>query len=123
MMVYYAHCLALYGTAQEKRDVELLERLGFTVFNPNNQMVEGLVRDAKKNGDDVMEAVFKPLAQSAASLVFRALPDGSIPAGVAKEIDWALEAGVPVFELPSAVLSRVLSLEATREYLREVGYR
>jgi hypothetical protein len=56
-------------------------------------------------------------------LAFRALPDGTIPSGVAQEIKWAGEAGIPVIELPSAVNRRTLTLDQTREYLKEIGQR
>jgi hypothetical protein len=38
--VYYAHCLHLYGTPQERRDVLTLEALGFKVVNPNDPGVD-----------------------------------------------------------------------------------
>jgi hypothetical protein len=74
-------------------------------------------------GAEVMRQVFKPLAQTCDLLVFRALPDGAIPAGVAKEIQWAEEVNVPVIELPSALSRRTLTLAQTKQYLKEVGQR
>jgi hypothetical protein len=65
----------------------------------------------------------KIIVDSCDVFAFRALPDGSIPAGVAKELGWALEAHKPILELPSNVLRRMISLEATRQYLAEVGQR
>lgn len=38
MKIYYAHCQAIYGTVQEKRDIELLQRLGFEVVNPSDSI-------------------------------------------------------------------------------------
>jgi len=57
------------------------------------------------------------------ALAFRALSSGKIPAGVYKEIMTALEEQIPVIELPSALSQRGLSVEQTREYLREIGFR
>ena len=55
-------------------------------------------------------------------LCFRALPDGRIPAGVAKEIQCAREHGIPVIELPR-LNGRTMTVEDTREYLMDSGYR
>jgi hypothetical protein len=118
--------MALYGTPQEVRDVALLEALGFDVDNPNNPVTATRCLSLHESGVDsgaIMERVFKPRAETCDVLVFRALPDGSIPAGVAKEIEWALAAGKPVIELPSGFRRRVLTVEQTREYLAEVGQR
>lgn len=122
--VYYAHCLAIYDTPQEARDMQTLFRLGFDPYNPNSPEVEAKItahKAANPNGN-YME-FFRSLVTGCDALVFRALPDGRIPAGVAKEIDYAREANMPVFELPSRILGRTIGVEETREYLREVGQR
>lgn len=67
--------------------------------------------------------VFREAVSACDVLAFRAFPDGSIPAGVAKEIKWAKEMGKPVFELPSCIERRVLSVDATREVIVESGKR
>jgi hypothetical protein len=38
LRAYYAHCMAIYNTVQEDRDVSLLTKLGFEVVNPNGPM-------------------------------------------------------------------------------------
>lgn len=115
-VVYYAHPLSLYNTPQEARDIAALENMGFTVLNPNEA-----VHDAgyKVQGMDY----FKDIVQRCQGLAFRAFADGSIPAGIVKEIGYAREVGLPVIELPSAITRRALSVEATRETLSELGYR
>lgn len=49
--VYYAHSLHLYNTPQEKRDIELLEKLGFEVLNPNQpeiqEKIQSLIAEGK----------------------------------------------------------------------------
>lgn len=114
---YYGRCMAIYGTPQEKRDIELIQRLGYRVipFPPQSSLDE-----RKAKGENVMETVFKPLVKSSDIMFFRGLPSGDIPAGVGKEIEWAKEASLPVLEIPSMTASRTLTLECTREYLREV---
>jgi hypothetical protein len=141
MHIYYAHCMALYNTVQEQRDLLLLDSLFPTglIVNPNSPSISvrvnslrGLVEDwnlkhpdqtPRDPGTETMEVIFRPLVQLQDVLVFRALPDGTIPAGVAKEITWAEEANLPILELPSAILRRTLTLPQTKQYLREVGQR
>lgn len=147
--VYYAHCVALYGTPQENRDLNTLTALGFEVVNPNSLEIKAQVEAVKRcygersnlnhllslemrhrlhnyrdDGEAVMMEVFKPLFNNNLdALAFRALPHGAIPAGVAKEIDWAVEADLAIFELPAQLLTRTMSVEATREYLHQIGQR
>lgn len=144
MKVYYAHCIALYHTPQELRDLKTLEYCGFEVINPAGPEIEAQVQEVKRafanptrrslekrfhgladDGAAVMELVFKPLLTPASIdlLVFRSLPDGRIPAGVAKEIAWADANGIPILELPSNRSSRLMTVDQTREYLKEVGQR
>ena len=125
MRIYYAHCLSIYNTPQERRDVATLMRLGFTVVNPNDPDLQQQVERHKQAGrsDLAMELVFKPVVCNCDALVFRALPDGNIPAGVAKEIAWTLQEAKPIIELPRGLERRALSVDRTREYLHKVGQR
>ena len=116
--IYYAHCKAIYGTPQEKRDVELLEKLGFEVVNPSEEIHEKLCRER----EDKM-SYFVELVKDCGVLAFRSLPNGDIPVGVAKEIDVALEHNIPVIELPSLSLRRRLTISETKTYLCEIGER
>jgi len=116
MKIYYAHCTSIFDTPREKRDIELLESLGFEVFNPN-------VPDLDKAHNEHGIEYFRELIQGCDALAFGALPDGKIPAGVYKEIMWAVDVNLPVVELPHSLLQRGLSVDATREYLHDVGQR
>jgi hypothetical protein len=113
---YYAHSVALYGTKQEERDLETLWRLGFEVENPatpfhsDNYAIKGM-------------DYFKNIIEACDVLAFRAHVDLYIGAGVAKEIGWAKDAGLPIIELPSVMSSRMIDIEQTKEYLKEVGQR
>ena len=115
MNIYYAHCIAIYDTPQEERDINLLESLGFTVINPNQPehqlMCKGMGME-----------YFLQLTARCDALAFRAIPGIGVPAGVAKEITLAHERGMPVIELPS-LLGRSMSIDDTREYLKECGKR
>jgi len=119
--VYYAHSLHLYGTEQEKRDILLLESLGFSVLNPNSPETQAKCLKEKESGGTGMY-MFRKIVQSCDLVAFRAYPDGSIPAGVHKEITDYAE-GLPVIELPNGLKRRGLSVEDTREWLHELGQR
>jgi len=128
MLVYYAHTQGIYNTKVETRDIELLKRLGFEVANPNSKKYQDIVEDIRADpritatGDAVMN-YFYEVVRGCDALAFRALPDGRIPAGVAGEVQAALDAGLPVFEIPTSFLQRRIDVELTKEYLREIGQR
>lgn len=121
--IYYAHCMAIYHTPQEARDVRTLMELGLNVVNPNDSFFEAGVQQLKKEQPSDYMEYFKGIILTCEALAFRALPDGRIPAGVFKEIEWAREKGIPIFELPSGISTREMSVASTREYLKEVGQR
>jgi hypothetical protein len=128
MKVYYAHCIGLYNTLQETRDIQTLERLGFEVINPNTPETDAAcdaIRAASSLPDprDAVMEYFRRFALECDCIAFRALPDGSIPSGVALEITMFQGESKPVFELPSGFTTRGRTLAQTREYLREIGYR
>lgn len=118
---YYAHCQTIYGTPQELRDITLLEALGFEVVNPSDvTIVEAYHRWLEENPNENKMGFWEQLAQEQDVLAFRALPDGRIPSGVYKEIQ-AFDG--PILELPFALVSREMTYEATKEYLRVSGQR
>ena len=116
---YYAHCMALYGSAQEKPDLELIKALGFLAVNPNMKKHQ---EECKRYRRGKMQ-YFIDLALGCDLVVFRALPDGCVPSGVFAEISNAVGHGVPVLELPSLALRRKLSVQETVGYLEEIGER
>lgn len=116
MKVYYARPISLYGTHQDKRDIEIISKMGFELVNPNK---EELQERYKKEGMDV----FTQAVSDCDALFFRAFQDLKISAGVKKEIDKAIELGIPVLELPTIIERRILSVDGTREYLSYIGYR
>ncbi len=113
---YYAHPMSLYDTPQEERDLEMIQQLGLLPVNPNRPYAD---EGYKTLGMDY----FTQLVKSCEVLVFHAFPCGKIPAGVVKEISVAMNMGIPVLELPSGVIERALSIEATRQRLLESGQR
>ena len=120
---YYAHCVAIYGSKQEARDIATIEALGFECVNPNTPEVAAAYQDYKqRNPHDPMQ-YFSRFSNECDVVIFRALPEGTIPAGIEKEIGWFIAFDKPVLELPSGMTRRRLTLEQTREYLKEVGQR
>jgi hypothetical protein len=113
---YYARPLSLYGTPQEGRDKSLLATLGFEAVEINKPELQ---KAYEVTGMDV----FKDSVLGASALFFRSFIDGTIPAGIAKEIAWARLAGIPVLELPSRIERRTLSVDETRITLAELGQR
>lgn len=129
--VYYAHSMHLYSTAQETRDIVLLEGLGFEVVNPDaekhRRMVESIKDSHHRAGiPDAGSAImtyFEGVVYDCHVLAFRGYTSGKIPAGVWKEIQAAIIKGKPVIELPVILPSRKLSVEETRAILHYEGQR
>lgn len=115
---YYARPISIDGTPQECRDKELIVAIGFEPYPVGKEKEAALVA-YKEQGMDA----FKQYVEGSDCLVFRAFPDGSIGAGVAKEIAWAVEAGIPVLEIPRQIKRRTIDVDDTREMLRELGNR
>ena len=117
MKVYYARPISLYNTKQEERDVAMLDAMGgWELVNPNKQELQ---ERYQKEGMDV----FLQAMEDCDGVVFRAFQDGKISAGVKKEIDYAIQMGKFVMELPTITSKRVLSVEDTRSYLSLLGCR
>ena len=119
--IYYAHPMYLYGTPQEKRDIELLERLGFEVINPNS---EPYISEYQKEIDEGRHTMdyWTRLASACDAIAFRGNPDGSILSGVGAEI--TKNSDMPIIELPSMIQNRIIKdVEVTRQYLKEIGQR
>lgn len=125
MRIYYAHCLAIYNTHQEHRDLATLRALGFEVLNPNQAHIARTVAELKAKNDPNYMEYFNGLISTCQAFAFRALPGwgAMIPAGVAKELEFARSIGLPIIELPGAPEHRTMTLEATRAYLAECGQR
>ena len=115
LKVYYAHPISLFGTPTQKRDMELLEALGLEIINPDDEEKQA---GYESNGIEY----FKEVVARADVVAFRAFPDGTIGAGVVMEITEYTE-GKPVIEIPTGINKRALTVDQTRETLREIGHR
>ena len=118
LIIYYAHGMYLYGSAQEARDIELLTGMGFDVVNPSDP---DYAAEAKLHGNSMN--YYKELVRKCDGLAFRASPDGLITAGVFCEIQEMQTKGGPVIELPSMMKRRSLDIGQTVAYLHEIGER
>ena len=116
MKAYYAHPMTIYDRPQEKRDLKTIEGLGLEPVNPN-------APESQAGYDNEGMAYFARIVRQCDVLVFRAFPDGTIPAGVVNEIEVAEAHGLPLIELPTNRCVRSLDVAATRERLREGGLR
>jgi len=122
--VYYAHSMHLYGTAQEERDIETLELLGYIVLNPSDKHIQEQFRKWQADFQDKEYMLFFDyLIGECDIFAFRRHVDGKIPAGVWKEIQYAENQGKIVFELPTILPSHELSVAETRKYLELNGQR
>jgi len=115
--------MAIYNASQETEDINLLRSMRFKVENPNSKKHIERVKKIRYSsmsldpGAEIME-YFTKLVKKSDALAFRALPDGSITAGVHKEIVTAQKNNIPVLELPYCDKRKILSVEETRSYLR-----
>lgn len=132
MIVYYAHSVHLYGTEQEQRDMRTLKQLGFEVVNPSIMAIQVRLDMAKEKYNDAkgevdfakcMEEVFYPILDECDALAYRAHIDGKISTGVGTELKYMISRGKPIFELPTIINSKFLSVEDTAEYLKYLGKR
>lgn len=97
---YYSHAKIIARSEQERKDIELLETLGFVVDNPYHPKY---IEFWETEGFEFS----KILIDNNDIFVFRALSDGRIPAGVAKEVAIAETSGKPIIELPYSLNERV----------------
>jgi hypothetical protein len=115
---YYARPISIDDTPQAERDIALICEMGFAPYPVGVDKVRALV-GYKAAG----MIAFKSYVEECAALFFRAFPDSSIGAGVAKEIAWAQEMNIPVVEIPRQIERRTLSVEDTKAMLSELGQR
>jgi hypothetical protein len=118
MKAYYARPISIDDTPQAVRDMTLILSLGFEPYPVGDEKTAAL-EEYRRIGMDA----FRPYVEASEALIFRAFPDGSIGAGVAKEIAWALEKGIPVLEFPRQIERRTLDVNGTRAMLAELGQR
>lgn len=123
--IYYAHGLNLYNSPQEQRDIDMLVGLGFDVLNPSDSKYSEEFAQWREEHPDEADYMnyFKNLVGSCDAIAFRSLIDGSLTAGVAAEVQYAMENGMPMIELPNITSNRFLNVADTRLLLKYLGQR
>ena len=124
--IYFAHPINTYDTILEKMAIEHIKTIGeCNILNPN--------AEEHQRGYELEGMVyFKRLVQSCDRCYVLPFSDGSIGAGIHKEIEWAMEAGIkcvymkPVFEheelFPETYNEtnyKILSVEETKQKLKQ----
>lgn len=119
MRFYLAHPVSDYGgTPRQVAASKLIEDAGHTVENPDQPIHQ---QAYKAHGMDH----FIEVVEGCDALAFLRFADGSIGAGVGKEIEAALRAGIPVYDASDGRLEPtglmipegILSVEETRAKL------
>jgi len=102
MKVYYSHAIPLYGTKLEKREKQqILNNL------PMAEIIDpGSYQDNLEKMRGGMEYCFRLIEKCNALVFTRFL--GKITAGVGQEVNYALEARMPVHELRNRKLTKVV---------------
>lgn len=113
-VAYYARPVTDFKTNLDKSRVKTLEDLGYDVIEITDHDTQEAY---KRHG---MEWFGKLINEFADVLFFSAFTNNAIGAGVAKEIAYAKAKGIPVFEFPTEIDQRVLSVSDTRAMLREL---
>ena len=118
--VYFARCIEQYGKEEDSEDIINFMKLGFGIIDPKEFF-------DKETYDDIGMQHFYNHIKKADVFAFRSLPTGNITAGVSKEIHYAHNINIPVLELNQNNMQRrrmrTLSVEETREYLKQKGVR
>ena len=121
MRCYLAHPVTDYGgTARQRRAIELIELCGMEVVSPDapHHGVQYLMRGM---------GYFVELVRECDALAFMRFPDGSVGAGVAREIRTALAEGMPVYDTDhgmsrvSQMPGSVLSVDETRALIKRLS--
>ena len=128
---YFAHPLSDYDTQFEARVLGYLKCLGHDVTNPNQKRHENAYRELVNHGRGDAFEYFTRLVLRCDAVAFVRMPSGDVSAGVAKEVQCALEHGREVIEVTlsghgglqsrrmlSVPPSAVLSIEDTRAQLK-----
>lgn len=119
MKIYFAHPVTDYGGPRQAAAIVMLERSGYVVENPDQPNHQA---GYKLGGMDY----FMRIVEGCDALAYLRFPDGSIGAGVGKEILAAQLAGIPVYDIgygeltPDDDPAPVLSVDETRALLAEL---
>ena len=106
MRIYLAHPITDYGTRRQASAIALISARGWQVENPDQAHHQ---RAYEKRG----MLHFEEVVEDCDGLAFLRFPDGSIGAGVAKEIAVALRRGLTVWDASNGELASIGSMMPT----------
>lgn len=125
---YFARPISHFGTPEDERLKSDLRSMGFELVDPNDPRHQTAYENLKASGDPDPMRYFRDLTSSADILIFVPFRNGAIGAGVANEIERALEDGKFVMEARmnsslgefdrQELLQRVLTVQETRDLVR-----
>ncbi len=123
MKCYFAHPVSDYGGSERQRNaIAALEAAGWTVENPDTPIHQAAYRQHGMTH-------FIEVVEGCDALAFMRFPDGAIGAGVAKEIERALQCRKSVFDVSPGTLLHgigdmmpepILTVEETRSRLKPI---
>lgn len=106
MKIYFAHPISSYGTPEEAQIIRSLEDMGLIVINPSDKQHQDAVdkiqqqyaHDRNEGSRLVME-YFVKVCNACDGCVMLPFPDGSVGAGIVKEVQSFLDRGKKVQEV------------------------
>lgn len=105
--IYYAHPISMYGTPEEAAVVSVLEKVGYKVESPSNpEHVETLPKiraqfASAAEGSAAVMRYFVEVCNGCDAVAFSPFPDGSLGAGVVKEVRSFLDRNAPAILVSS----------------------
>ena len=128
--LYFMHPVNTYGTELELELLGTIRRYfnGWTVENPNQKKHQEGYENFKRETGNGMKYFTEMVLPECGMGVYLAFRDGTIPAGVAKEAEYFLDRGRPLWEIiPSfdpvprreIPADKVLSVQDTRARIRD----
>ena len=127
-LVYFAHPVTHYNTEMEvKCEKKIRDYIDYAeIFNPNQEWLQRVYDNRKKNGHETPFDIFKELAEACDITIGVAFMDGVLGAGVANECHRAYAAGKEVLVLFPSTMEIVgfntmlpsLSIKETRERIK-----
>jgi hypothetical protein len=130
MRIYLAHPVSDYGSVRQAQAIKALEEVSadlgrpLTLVNPDSPIHQaGYAAEGMR--------YFKGIVESCDGLAFMRFPDGSIGAGVGREIRWALVGNLRIYEVFKGAVytgiesmpTPIITIEETREMLARLSER
>jgi hypothetical protein len=106
MKVYFAHPISSYRTEQEAQIIRALEDMGLIVINPSDRQHQDAVEEIqaqyahdRNEGSRMVMEYFVKVCNACDGCVMLTFPDGSLGAGIVKEVQSFLDKGKKVQEV------------------------